>query len=156
MDWLLDSCRQDTGKLHNGFSRLGAYCKVLLVERNVWYCYAAVCIRGRVSPFLYATKALRVSRGVTLLFLGPLHSRWRWGGVSPIPRPPLSPWKAQYPLYGGLGRPQGRSGRSENLVHTGIRSRTVCIRSGEKYQRILCITLTVEHNYILRSSTVRK
>jgi len=31
----------------------------------------------------------------------------------------------RYPLYGRLGGPQGRSGRAENLVPTGIRSRTV-------------------------------
>ena len=31
----------------------------------------------------------------------------------------------RYSLYGRLGGPQGRSGREENLVPTGIRSRTV-------------------------------
>ena len=33
--------------------------------------------------------------------------------------------KTRYPLYRSLGGPQGRSGREENLVPTGIRSRTV-------------------------------
>ena len=33
--------------------------------------------------------------------------------------------KTRYPLYRRLGGPQGRSGRAENLVPTGIRSRTV-------------------------------
>ena len=33
--------------------------------------------------------------------------------------------KTQYPLYRRLGGPQGRSGRAENLVITGIRCRTV-------------------------------
>ena len=46
-------------------------------------------------------------------------------GVSPTPRSPLSPENAQYPLYRGLGGPQGQSGRAENLVPTGIRSRIV-------------------------------
>ena len=32
--------------------------------------------------------------------------------------------KTRYPLYRRLGGPQGRSGRAENLVPTGIRSRT--------------------------------
>ena len=36
----------------------------------------------------------------------------------------LPPWKTQYPFYRRLGGPQGRSGRAENLVRTGIRSRT--------------------------------
>ena len=37
----------------------------------------------------------------------------------------LSLGKTRYPLYRRLGGPQGRSGRAENLVPTGIRSRTV-------------------------------
>jgi len=37
----------------------------------------------------------------------------------------LPPGKTRYPLYWRLGGPQGRSGRAENLVPTGIRSWTV-------------------------------
>ena len=37
----------------------------------------------------------------------------------------LPPGKTRYPFYRRLGGPHGRSGRAENLVHTGIRSRTV-------------------------------
>ena len=37
----------------------------------------------------------------------------------------LPPGKTRYPFYRRLGGPQGRSGWSENLVPTGIRSRTV-------------------------------
>jgi len=37
----------------------------------------------------------------------------------------LPPGKTRYPFYRRLGWPQGRSGRAENLVPTGIRSRTV-------------------------------
>ena len=37
----------------------------------------------------------------------------------------LPPGKTRYPFYMRLGGPQGRSGRAENLVRTGIRSRTV-------------------------------
>ena len=37
----------------------------------------------------------------------------------------LHPGKTRYPFYRMLGGPQGRSGRAENLVPTGIRSRTV-------------------------------
>ena len=37
----------------------------------------------------------------------------------------LAPEKTRYPLYRRLGGPQGQSGRAENLVPTGIRSRTV-------------------------------
>jgi len=37
----------------------------------------------------------------------------------------LPPGKTRYPFYRRLGGPQGRSGRAEYLVPTGIRSRTV-------------------------------
>jgi len=37
----------------------------------------------------------------------------------------LPPGKTRYPFYRRLGAPQGRSGRAENHVLTGIRSRTV-------------------------------
>ena len=37
----------------------------------------------------------------------------------------LPPGKTRYPFYRRLGGPQGRSGRVENLVPSGIRSRTV-------------------------------
>ena len=37
----------------------------------------------------------------------------------------LPPGKTRYPFYKRLGGPQGRSGRAENLVPTGIRSQTV-------------------------------
>jgi len=37
----------------------------------------------------------------------------------------LLPGKTPYPFYRRLGGPQGRSGRAENLVPAGIRSRTV-------------------------------
>jgi len=37
----------------------------------------------------------------------------------------LPPGKTRYPFYRRLGGPQGQSGPAENLVPTGIRSRTV-------------------------------
>ena len=37
----------------------------------------------------------------------------------------LPPGKTRYPFYRRLGVPQGRSGRAENLVPTGIRSQTI-------------------------------
>ena len=75
-------------------------------------------------PFLQATQALRVSRGIALLFSMIFGTRWGWG-FSPTSRPPLPPGKTRYPLYRRLGGPQGRAGRVKNLVPTGIRSRTV-------------------------------
>jgi len=49
------------------------------------------------------------------------------GGVRSAARPShtLPPGKTQYPFYRRLGGAQSRSGWAENLVPTGIRSRTV-------------------------------
>jgi len=49
------------------------------------------------------------------------------GGEWSVARPgrTLPPGKTRYPFYRRLGGPQGRSGRAENLVPTGIRSWTV-------------------------------
>ena len=69
--------------------------------------------------------AQRVGRGIALLF----HDRGTRRGwvVSSTPRPHFTPGKEPvlYPLYRRLGGPQGRSGWAENLVPSGIRSRTV-------------------------------
>ena len=45
--------------------------------------------------------------------------------VSNTPRPHFTPGKTRYPFYRRLGGPQGPSGRAENLVATGIRTRIV-------------------------------
>ena len=49
--------------------------------------------------------------------------RGEWSAACPGRTLPSG--KTQYPFYRRLGGPQGRSGRAENLVPTGIRSRTV-------------------------------
>jgi len=80
------------------------------------------CERSRyVSPFLQATKALRVSRGTALLFSRIFGTRWGWG-TAPRPGrfypgkdPILILQEAWFRLYG----------RAENLVPTEIRSLTV-------------------------------
>ena len=46
-----------------------------------------------------------------------------WSAARPGRTLPLA--KTRYPFYKRLGGPQGRSGRAENLVPTGIRSWTV-------------------------------
>ena len=45
-----------------------------------------------------------------------------WSAARPVD---TTPGRNRYPFYRRLGGPQGRSGRTENLVPTGIRSRTV-------------------------------
>jgi len=63
-----------------------------------------------------------VGRGIALLFRD-RYTRRGWV-VSSTPRPHFTPVKNRYPFYRRLGGPQDRSGRAENLVPTGIRSRT--------------------------------
>jgi len=46
----------------------------------------------------------------------------------------LPPGKTRYPFYRRLGVPQGRSGRTENLVPTGIRSPDRPARSQSLYR----------------------
>jgi len=67
--------------------------------------------------------APRVSRVLALIF----HDRGTKGGEWSAARPgrTLPPGKTWYPFYRRLGGSQGRSGWAENLVPTGIRSRTV-------------------------------
>ena len=68
--------------------------------------------------------AQRVGRSIALLF----HDRGtrRWVSGQQHARAALyPPGKTRYPFYRRLGGPQGRSGRAENFVLTGIRSRTV-------------------------------
>ena len=67
--------------------------------------------------------AHRGSRGISLLFLD--HDTRKGEGLASSPGRSLPPGKTRYPLCRRLGGPQGRSGREENLVPTGIRSRTV-------------------------------
>jgi len=45
--------------------------------------------------------------------------------VSSTPQSHFSPEKTRYPFYRRLGGPQGRSEGVENLVPTGVRSRTI-------------------------------
>jgi len=64
-----------------------------------------------------------VGRGIALLFHD-CGTRRGWV-VSSTPGRTLPPGKTRYPFYRRLGGPQGRSGRAENPVLTGIRSRIV-------------------------------
>jgi len=67
--------------------------------------------------------AQRVGRGIALHFRD-RGTRRGWV-VSSTPRPHFPQGKTRYPFYRRLGGPQGRSGRAEYLVPTGIRFRTV-------------------------------
>ena len=58
--------------------------------------------------------------------------------------------KTRYPFYRRLGGPQGRSGRAENLVPTGILSRTVqpvVSRYTDWATRPLCILSVISNNH---------
>jgi len=96
--------------------------------------------------------ALRVGRGIAPLFHDRGTRRGKWSAAS-LGRT-LPPGKTRYPLYGRLGGPQGRSGRAENLVPTGIRSRTVqpivsryndCAIRPTKLGRIISNSFSINH-----------
>jgi len=75
-----------------------------------------LCIKVKWSRYRPGV-AHRVGRGIAIFF----HDRGTRRGweVSSTPRPHFAPGKDP------VGGPQGRSGRAENLVPTGIRSRAV-------------------------------
>jgi len=64
-----------------------------------------------------------VGRGIALLFHDRGTRRGEWSAARPGRT--LPPENTRYQFYRRLGGLQGRSGRAENLVPTGIRSRTV-------------------------------
>jgi len=66
--------------------------------------------RGRVELWLYSSMTAALEGD-------------EWSAANPGRT--LPPGKTGYPFYRRLGGPQGRSGRAENLVPTGIGSRTV-------------------------------
>jgi len=65
----------------------------------------------------------RVGRGIAVLFHDRGTRRGEWSAARPGRTLPQG--KTWYPLYRRPGGPQGRSGRAENLVPTGIRSRAI-------------------------------
>jgi hypothetical protein len=67
--------------------------------------------------------AQKVDRGIALLFHDRGTRRGEWSAARPGRT--LPPGKSQYPLCRRLGGPKCRSGRAENLVPIGIRSRNV-------------------------------
>ena len=94
------------------------------------------CTRHRTLTFMLIHVTIKLKFPVT----GPLWPRvWvevylyssmtvaleggEWSVASPAR--PLPQGKTRYPFYRRLGGPQGRSGRAENLVPTGIRSLAV-------------------------------
>jgi len=66
--------------------------------------------KGWVEVYLYSSMTAALEGG-------------EWSGARPGRT--LPPGETRYPFYRRLGGPQGRSGRAENLVPTGIRSRAV-------------------------------
>ena len=86
---------------------------------------------------MFRKHVLIVRRAKIVLYSLWYHHTYRWpsrardghleGGEWSAARPghTLPPRNTRYPLYRRLGGPQSRSGRAENPVPTGIRSRTI-------------------------------
>jgi len=79
-------------------------------------------VKVKWSPYRPGV-AQRAGRGIALLFHDRCTRRCEWSAARPGRTLPSG--KTRYQFYRRLGGPQGRSGRAENLVPTGIRSRTV-------------------------------
>jgi len=80
------------------------------------------CTLVQALRFYTGRTAHRWSRGIALLFLD--HGTGRGEGLASRPGRSLPPGKTRYPLYGRLGRNQGRSGQAQKISPTtGIRSR---------------------------------
>ena len=97
-----------------------------------------------------------MSRGIALPFSRTFGTRWGWG-VSSTPGPPLPPGKTRHPLYRRLGGSQGRSGRTKNLVPTGIRSRTVQPVAQSLYRlsyQAHCCQIQINFNFLDRFSKI--
>ena len=84
--------------------------------------YVKVKVKVKFSRYRPGV-AQRVGRGIALLSHD--HGTRRGDQVGARPGRTLPPGKKRYPFYRRLGGLQGRSGWAENLVPTGIRSRTV-------------------------------
>jgi hypothetical protein len=103
------------------------YCHVCKDIHTPWrylriYIYGLQIITVKWSRYRPGV-AQRVGRGIALLFHDHRTRRGEWPAARSGRTLPLG--KSRYPLYRRLGGPQGRSERAENLVPTGIRSRTV-------------------------------
>ena len=104
----------------------------MYIQRNIHACKWTLCFffqtlttnKKKVKWSRYRPSVVqRVGRGIALLFHDCGTRRGEWSAARPDRT--LPPGKTQYPFHRRLGGPQGRSGRAENLVATGIRSRTV-------------------------------
>jgi len=69
--------------------------------------------------------AQRVGRGIALLFHDRGTRRGEWSATRSGRTLPPGKEETRYSFYRRLGGPHCRSGRTENLVPAGIRSRTV-------------------------------
>ena len=84
-------------------------------HHNTFHVHTCTC-RGRFSPFLQATQALRVCKGIALVFLG--HGTRRVWGVSVMPRPQFTPRKDPLPIVQEAGWAPGPVWTgAENLSH---------------------------------------
>ena len=108
--WFLNCRFVSVCQRHNVKCWRPDFCLVFKLRRNTW---------TRYRPGV----AQRVGRGIALLFHDSGTRRGEWSAARPGRT--LPPGKTRYPFYRRLGGPQGRSGRAENPVPTGIRSRTV-------------------------------
>jgi hypothetical protein len=91
-----------------------------MIFPNIWLFTQWPCFHPLYRP----RRPLGWAEAQFYSFLGP-STLYRGGRSAPRPGRLYLRKKTRYPLYRRLGGPHGRSGREENLVPTGIRSRNV-------------------------------
>ena len=99
--------------------------------------------------------AQRVGRVIALLFHDRGTRRGEWSAARPGRT--LPPGKTRYPFYRRLGVSQGRCGWAENLVPTGIRSRTVqpVVHSLYRLSYPAHILRTLSYNTMIRGRIIQ-
>jgi hypothetical protein len=97
---------------------MGTHCVFCLVRSElkyiIWTSLVFHIVTMYVSPLLQATKALKESRGIALVWCLDLGTR-RGEGSASRPGRFLPPGKTRYSLYRMLGGPQGRSGQVRKI-----------------------------------------
>jgi len=105
------------------FQTSSTFSLLKLLQRNLVF-YSRGSVDNKVKWSRYRPgMAQRVGRGIALLFHDRGTRRGEWSAARPCRTLPRG--KTRYPFYRRLGGLQSRFGRAENLVPTGIRSRTV-------------------------------
>ena len=126
-----------------------AFCRSRWLSRESDSTCVFVCNLGSFSPFLLATQAFRVSKGIALIFSRTFGTRWGWRGLphspafstlgkNPVPIVQEAGWVSGPVWTGGKSRPHrdsipDRPARSQSLYrlsYPAIFFSIFCVKNG--------------------------